>query len=479
MDPYFQNQSCDPFTDSSVPCLLGNLPPYFVNVSSAQDVLAGITFAKEKNIRLVVQNTGHDLLGKSAGQGALGLWEHPLKSTEIIQSYDSSSYRGPAMRIGAGVLAGEALAAAHKHGFRVVGGSAASVGLAGGYSQGGGHSLLSSAHGLGADNVLEWEVVTPAGQHLTASPAENQDLYWALCGGGGGTYGVVLSMTLILHPDGPVGGAHLAFQAADVGYDNYWKAINFFHASLPAIVDSGGAILYQFDNESFTTISVAAPGQDEAQVAELLRPLIKGLKELKMPHTFAPSFSSDFYTHFSAVLGPLPYGVFPVSYMSSSRLIPRSAVVDRPGDVSAALQTAVKSGSFTLGCLALNANRTQHPDNAVLPAWREALLQVSTCYLAKARAAELTLSLTVHPPQSMGLDAPAVRDGGAPPRDDRGPDTGAGGRHARVGHVSQRGRLPAAELAVRVLRGQLRASARDQEEIRPRRTAVRCYGGGE
>lgn len=63
------------------------------------------------------------------------------------------------------------------------------MGIAGGYTQGGGHSALTSAYGMGADQALEWEVVTPNGDHLIASPTQNTDLYFALSGGGGSTYG--------------------------------------------------------------------------------------------------------------------------------------------------------------------------------------------------------------------------------------------------------------------------------------------------
>ena len=82
----------------------------------------------------------------------------------------------------------------------MLGGTCPTVGIAGGYTQGGGHSALSSLYGLSADNVLEWEVVTANGTQLTATSSSNQDLYWALSGGGGCTYGVVMSMTTKLYP---------------------------------------------------------------------------------------------------------------------------------------------------------------------------------------------------------------------------------------------------------------------------------------
>jgi FAD/FMN-containing dehydrogenase len=60
MEPYFANQSCDPFTAQSKPCVLGNYVSYAVNVSSTADVVATVKFAKKNNIRLVIRNTGHE-----------------------------------------------------------------------------------------------------------------------------------------------------------------------------------------------------------------------------------------------------------------------------------------------------------------------------------------------------------------------------------------------------------------------------------
>jgi FAD/FMN-containing dehydrogenase len=182
-------------------------------------------------------------LGKSTGKGALSIWTHNLNSVEPLLNYRSPTYNGPALKMGAGVTGDAAYAAAHKLGFRVVGGYSPTVGVAGGYTLGGGTSALTQLHGLGADNVLEWEVVTANGTHARASPHENPDLYWALSGGGGGTYAVVVSMTARLHRDaGPTSGALLAINTsswAQAGDDAVWAAVNEAHAHLAPIVDSG------------------------------------------------------------------------------------------------------------------------------------------------------------------------------------------------------------------------------------------------
>jgi hypothetical protein len=60
MAPLTSNSSCNPFQPASDACKLGNLVQFVVNASSAADVSAGVKFAREKNIRLVIKNTGHE-----------------------------------------------------------------------------------------------------------------------------------------------------------------------------------------------------------------------------------------------------------------------------------------------------------------------------------------------------------------------------------------------------------------------------------
>jgi len=82
----------------------------------------------------------------------------------------------------------------------VVGGDGATVGAAGGWVTAGGHGLLSPVFGLGADNVQQFKVVLPDGTYVTANRCQNQDVFFALRGGGGGTFGVIMEVSTRAHP---------------------------------------------------------------------------------------------------------------------------------------------------------------------------------------------------------------------------------------------------------------------------------------
>ncbi|KAJ3569534.1 hypothetical protein NPX13_g6052 [Xylaria arbuscula] len=151
--PFKQNQSCDPFTSVERPCELGNYAQYSIEVSSAGDIQAGIKFAKENNIRLTIKNTGHDLLGKSTGKGSLSLWTHGMNTIDFIDHYKGGScYKGPAVKIGAGVLTSDIVKAASSKGYRVVTGTCPDVGVAGGYASGGGHGVFTRGRASHCDS---------------------------------------------------------------------------------------------------------------------------------------------------------------------------------------------------------------------------------------------------------------------------------------------------------------------------------------
>ncbi|RYP39365.1 hypothetical protein DL768_010721 [Monosporascus sp. mg162] len=358
-----------------IPCELGNYAAYSIRVTGADDVVAGLRFAQEKNIRLSIRNTGHDYNGKSSGLGSLSLWTHHLNTKQIIPRYHSAGYSGPAIKLGAGVVAGEALEFASQNGYQVVTGECGTVGISGGYTQGGGHGPLNGAYGLAADNVLEWEVVTGEGKHVVATPEKNADIYWALSGGGGGTYGVVLSMTAKVHPDGPVTGPILAFHSPAVGNETFWKAIGIFYKHLPDILrGTNNSAQFNTWNNDFSALFVFLD-QSPAAVNTTLGPLLAELDSIRMPYTLTVGQTTNFRDYYNSIYGPLPYGLSPPSTSLNSRLIPEWVVVDPNANKKLldAVRLTTNTGEFHVACTAADLNKTDHSDNAVLPAWRQSI----------------------------------------------------------------------------------------------------------
>lgn len=167
---------------------------YAVAAEKPDDVVAAVRFAYAHNLRLVVKNTGHDYLGRSsAANASLLIWTHHLLGTEW--SPDNSS-----VTVQAGVVWGSLYLEAQERGRYVQGGWCPSVGAVGGFTLGGGYGPFSKTFGSGADNLLAATVVLASGEVVTASSTSHPDLFWALRGGGGGTFGVVTSMTYRTHP---------------------------------------------------------------------------------------------------------------------------------------------------------------------------------------------------------------------------------------------------------------------------------------
>ncbi|KAK9775080.1 putative FAD-binding PCMH-type domain-containing protein [Seiridium cardinale] len=263
-------------------------------------------------MRLVVKSTGHDYNGKSTGKGSLSLWMDGLKTVDVIEAYSSSTYSGAAVNIGPGIVAGEAYQVLGDAGYRVVGGECASVSLAGGYTTGGGHSMLNTAYGMVAYNVLEWEVVTASGEYLVATPPENADLYWALSGGGGGTFTVVLSMTTMIHPDGPVAHGALTFNlTGSPSESSFWEAIGLLFQHLPSLVSDRNSLQFEILNNTFDLFGITVPDPNSTAVQTLVAPYLSALDTLNISYAFSYESSATFLDYFTSIMGLLPYGPYP------------------------------------------------------------------------------------------------------------------------------------------------------------------------
>ncbi|KAG7126434.1 FAD-linked oxidoreductase ZEB1 like protein [Verticillium longisporum] len=333
----------------------------------------GSIFAEEKNVRFVIRNTGHDYHGRSTGAGALSVWMHHLKDTEIID-WDDGQYVGKALKLGAGVQGFEAIEVARREGLTIVTGECPTIGLAGAYTQGGGHSALSSIFGLAADNALSFDVVTPSGELIIASSSENQDLYWALSGGGGGVFGVVVSMVVRAHPDAKVSGARFAVAIPSNQSELLYDVVDAFHAALPDIVDAGVMVIYFFGPGFFQVAALTAYGKKREETEQILAPFSSSLAGLGIELEVAYTEFSSYADHYDHYWGPLPSGNIQVGTdLFGGRLLPRKVLPDFAPTTRKLVELGVVFIGVGLNVSPFGKNNV----NAVLPQWQDSIVQVS------------------------------------------------------------------------------------------------------
>jgi FAD binding domain/Berberine and berberine like len=177
---------------------------YAVAVKNSSDVAAAVSFGREHKVRLAIKGTGHDYQGRSNAPDSLLIWTHHLRNVTVREAFVAQGCSGPAVPA-VSVEAGARWIEVYqevtgKHHRYVQGGGCTSVGAVGGFLQGGGFGSWSKKYGTAAAGMLEAEVVTASGEVVIANACQNQDLFWALRGGGGGTFGIVTKATLMTHP---------------------------------------------------------------------------------------------------------------------------------------------------------------------------------------------------------------------------------------------------------------------------------------
>jgi FAD/FMN-containing dehydrogenase len=160
----------------------------------AADIVECVRFARDYALPLAVRGSGHACAGTALCDDGLVVDLSRMKGVRVLPD------RGVA-RAQPGVTWGDMDHATQAFGFAVPGGTDSEVGIAG-LSLGGGNGWLMGAFGATCDNILSLDLVTADGMLLTASASENEDLFWALRGGGG-NFGIATSFAYRMHPLGP------------------------------------------------------------------------------------------------------------------------------------------------------------------------------------------------------------------------------------------------------------------------------------
>ncbi|VBB84805.1 Putative FAD binding domain dehydrogenase [Podospora comata] len=384
--PNFQGRTCLPTSDPrSSNCTHGAFPVYAVNATNVQQIQLAINFARNTNIRLVIKNTGHCYLGKSTGAGAL---------------IDGFEQGGKALKIAPGATVRQVYEAADRNGVSVLGGICESVGYAGGYVAGGGHTPLSGLYGMAADHVLALQLVTAEGQFTTVSPKHNPDLYWALRGGGAGTFGVVTSVIIRAQPKLPVVTSTFSISTSDtVSAEIFWKGMRGYFELFIPFTDAGTYSWWVLVNTSGNYVFSMSP-------------------------FFAPNHTIESFNKLDVMLNAAG-GM----NIAGNWLLPRRNWENRTKfeETFAVIKRHSESGRMLMGYHQAPRNRA-NVDNAVNNAWRE-----TVCFLILAAVIDAEpLAFT---PGLIGAASREFRDEILAPFRAVAPESDGGGAYLNEAHV--------------------------------------------
>lgn len=230
---------------------------------------------------------------------------------------------------------------------------------------------------MAADRVLSLEVVLPDGTFVSADPKNNPDLFFALRGGGGGTWGVVTSMVLRAYPDEQIAALTYDF-GTGVAEETFWAGIDALWSYFTTWPEAGVWSYFTISCTDTVDCSIAmnpqlGVGMTVDQLKTQTEPFLANLTALGINVTAN-------YTQYAGYLDMFE-GVWPTStstcsywyWHSTSRLFPRSNWAD---EAALAHQSAViRNTTQTRGqYVGYNVAPAGNQDNAVKPAWREVLM---------------------------------------------------------------------------------------------------------
>jgi FAD/FMN-containing dehydrogenase len=171
--------------------MIDKRPLCIVQCVDVADVISSVNFARENKMLLAVKGGGHSATG-------LGMCNDGMVIDLSLMKGIFVDVQKQIVTLQAGCTLGDLDHATHAFGLAVPSGVMSTTGISG-LTLGGGLGHLTRKYGLAIDNLLQADIVTADGSYLTASSAANEDLFWALRGGGG-NFGVVTSFVFRLQP---------------------------------------------------------------------------------------------------------------------------------------------------------------------------------------------------------------------------------------------------------------------------------------
>ncbi|KAJ6628267.1 FAD-binding domain-containing protein [Mycena sp. CBHHK59/15] len=358
-------------------CGQGDVPIYSVEAETVADIQAAVRFASTHNLPLAVKSSGHDYLGRSTAPDALLIRTSNFRNISFTDTFFIGTQDiGSAVTMGSGVHAQTLYQQAKPNGKIAVAASAATVCTAGGYVQGAGHSALSPTLGLAADNALEFHVVVASGELLQVNCISHSDLFYALRGGGSGSWGIIVSATFRTFPTFNATSSVILLGASNNAVAGTLATIHAQHIfDMDPVHGSQYFFLVKTSTDanatSFLLLNTYMPNTTTSDSMALLAPFMNA--SLALPGVFLVSqqyvygdindalFQPDDSVGSNVVLG--------------SRLIPAATYRDWPAKVGQIYKRLLDSGTTQiLGHLVAGGQVAENADisSAVHPAWRTA-----------------------------------------------------------------------------------------------------------
>lgn len=265
-----------------------------------------------------------------------------------------------------------------------------SVGCLGGWMQGGGHSPATHDFGLGADQVLEAQVVLASGRLVTASPCEYSDIFFAIRGGGPSSYGIVVSTVIKAYPTNKVAAQILGFAPLTANDSSaFMDALAIVHQNYPNLSDSGFSGYGSWSIYSPTPLlgnystgfihTIAVFGKTAVEAEELFASTAAQLQEYNGTSLYMTTRYLSFPTYV-AYYNALSGVVTPVGQTAAlgSRLLDREALTGNVTALKTMLRTiagtpeqATSNNIVFVGGGQVFADASD-PYSGVNPAWRQA-----------------------------------------------------------------------------------------------------------
>lgn len=240
--------------------------------------------------------------------------------------------------------------------------------------QGGGHGPWTTVKGMAADNVLELEVLTAAGDIVTANFHTNIDLFWALRGGGPSAFGVILSATFQTFVDVPSAGAILDINPSHT--DNrtlLWEAITIFHSYANHFVDNGLYVYFEVGVFGLHVRPLLAVNQNSTQLDDILAPVLRDLDDLGIRYSTTTNQYPTFFALYNDLFEPEGAGV---SALTGGWVFAHQDIARNNTNIINSFKNLQSKGASAIGHMWSPGFGMPKANNALNPRFRDASVHV-------------------------------------------------------------------------------------------------------